>query len=181
MKRQKKPIRLAKHKSQAGLSLIETLVATAILLLVAVGIMVMALTAITTTENQGHLAARTAEYAQDKMEQLLALAYGNSTSNTGVFPATSTGGTGLSIGGSADPANPVQGYVDYLDVNGNLTTAANWYYIRVWQIEAPAGMTNVKRITVVSRVSSQVGAGGALPQSTVVALRSDLCEVQPCP
>ena len=30
-----------------------------------------------TTENQGHLAARTTEYAQDKMEQLLVLAYGD--------------------------------------------------------------------------------------------------------
>ena len=66
------------------------------------------------TENHGHLEARTTEYAQDKMEQLLALAYTDTVSDTVVFPAAAIGGTGLAVGGSTNTAAPVNGYVDWL-------------------------------------------------------------------
>src|SRR2546422_2605281 len=95
------------RKSQAGMSLLETMIAVFIVLAVAVNVMALAFTAITTTENQGHLAARTAEYAQDKMEQLLALRYCDATSDTALFPATANGGTGL--GGCVNPGNPAAG------------------------------------------------------------------------
>src|SRR5437764_6334876 len=85
-----------------GLSLIETMFALSILLIVALGILPLGIIATTTTENQGHLMARTTEYAQDKLEQLLALSYGDLTSDTRVFPA-GAGGTGLALGGSSDP------------------------------------------------------------------------------
>src|SRR5437016_7186614 len=86
----------ARKKSQAGISLIETMIALGLLLIAAAGIMTMATVAMTTTENQGHLAARTAEYAQDKMEQLLALQYPDGKTDTTVFPSVVTGaGTGL--------------------------------------------------------------------------------------
>ena len=62
-------------KSQAGVSLVETVVALGLLMIAAAGILTFATVAMSTTETQGHLAARTAEYAQDKMEQLLALSY----------------------------------------------------------------------------------------------------------
>src|SRR5262252_3299550 len=61
--------------AQSGMTLIEVVVAIAILLVVAAGILALASVSMQTTENQGHLMARTAEYAQDKMEQLLALTY----------------------------------------------------------------------------------------------------------
>ena len=75
-------------RSAAGFSLLETVFALGILLVVAVGVLPLGVIAVSTTENQGHLMARSTEYAQDKMEQLLALAYGDSTSDTRVFPAT---------------------------------------------------------------------------------------------
>ncbi len=53
------------------------------------------------SENRGHLAARTAEYAQDKMEQLLVLSFADDTTDTRVFPANPAGGTGIEPGGSA--------------------------------------------------------------------------------
>ena len=165
-------------KSQAGMSLLETMIALTVLLITTTGIMGIALVATSATENQGHLAARTTEYAQDKMEQLMGLAYGDSTTDTTVFPAI-TGGTGLSIGGSSDPNAPVAGYVDYLDISGNPLPSAggvaplSWYYKRAWQISTPAGTTNLKQITVTTVVQSQVGSLGALPQSTVVALKTD--------
>jgi len=48
------------YSSQEGMSLLEVMIALAILLIASVGIMTMGTVAIATTENQGHLAARTA-------------------------------------------------------------------------------------------------------------------------
>jgi type II secretory pathway pseudopilin PulG len=95
-------------KAEAGFSILETVFALMILMIVALGLLPLGVIATTTTENQGHLMARTTEYAQDKMEQLLALSYNDSTSDTRVFPATETGGTGLAIGGCSTPATPVE-------------------------------------------------------------------------
>jgi hypothetical protein len=161
--------------AESGSSVIETVVATALLLVVLGGVASMGIVAMTTTENQGHLSARATEYAQDKMEQLLALAYGDTTSDTRVFPAASSGGTGLAIGGSSNPAIPAAGYVDYLDQNGNLLTIvgnappANWFYKRVWQVALPS--INLRQITVTAIVASTFG-NTEPPQSTVVALKT---------
>src|ERR1700751_1088025 len=98
------------HRSnpQAGISLIETMIALALLLVAAAGIMTMATVAMSTTETQGHLAARTAEYAQDKMEQLLALQYPDTQTDTTIFPSAITGaGTGLKAGGGLNANAPI--------------------------------------------------------------------------
>jgi prepilin-type N-terminal cleavage/methylation domain-containing protein len=164
------------HPSQAGMSLLEVMIALTILLIASVGIMTMGTVAVATTENQGHLAARTAEYAQDKMEQLNSLSYGDSLTDTTTFPPSASGGSGLTVGGSSDPNAPVTtpgtGYVDYLDISGQPTTSTgNWFYIRVWQISSFS--TNLKQITVTAKVRRQVGApAGALPQSTLATLKS---------
>lgn len=161
---------------QAGFSLIETVMALSLLLIVALGLLPLGIIATTTTENQGHLMARTTEYSQDKLEQLMALSYGDSTSDTRVFPATDTGGTGLTVGGSADPAAPVALYVDYLDLNGTLvpsvgTTAPDgWFYKRVWQISSPSA--NLKQITVTAIVKTAVGGFGLVPQSTLSVFKT---------
>jgi hypothetical protein len=180
------PVR--KRRSQAGISLLETVIALTILVLVSVGIMSLTGVALETTENQGHLQSRVAEYAQDKMEQLISLSAGDGDAfpgtDTTVFPACSVSstpscstGTGLGVGGSSNPATPVTspgtGYVDYLDQSGNLTTSSgSWYYIRVWQIDQVS--TTLKRITVTAQVRNSVGgsAAGALPTATVVSLKS---------
>ncbi len=161
-------------RSERGVTLLEVVFATSILMVAMSGLMSLSFMATTTTENMGHLQARTTEYAQDKMEQLLALAYGDAVSDTTKFPAANTGGTGLAVGGSTSPAAPVAGYVDYLDVNGNLlgggvTPPANWYYKRVWQVTRPAA--NMKLITVTSIVNWSVGKT-VLPSSTVSALKT---------
>lgn len=167
-------------RGEQGTSLIEVLVASALLMTLMAGLMSMAGLAISTTENQGHLAARTTEYAQDKMEQLMALAYGDSTSDTRSFPAASSGGTGLAVGGSYNLDSPVALYVDYLDENGNLcgttgaacaapsgtTAPAGWFYKRAWQISQEA--TNLKRITVSAGTSR--GFGGATRASSYLTV-----------
>jgi prepilin-type N-terminal cleavage/methylation domain-containing protein len=186
--------------SQGGMTLVETMIALAILLIVAAGLMGLAAAALSTTETQGHLAARTAEYAQDKMEQLMALRFcdggadGISGTNTTVFPATTNpAGTGLAgctaatignvppappptplIGGSINTTAPSAGYVDYLDASGNLVSAAaNWEYIRVWQISQPAGTVGMKQISVRAQARHSSGSNnGLLPSTTVVALKT---------
>lgn len=165
-------------RDSAGFSLIETIIALGLLLVVAAGVLPLGLLTVSMTENQGHLTTRTTEYAQDKIEQLMSLAYGNSTSDTRYFPAADTGGSGLAIGGSADPDAPVEQYVDYLDADGNLlaplagvTPPDGWQYKRVWAITS--GGTNLKQITVT--VTVRTGSAttiGRLPRSSITVLKS---------
>jgi hypothetical protein len=176
----------ARLQSEAGMSLIETTVAVMLLLVALVGLMSMAGMATQYTENHGHLEARTAEYAQDKMEQLLALAYGDVVSDTVQFPAAAGGGTGMAVGGSIDTAAPALGYVDWLGYDGSLlgggTAAPNgWFYQRVWQVSCvvapcvdnpPSGPpTGVKQVSVVTTVKTSVGRA-LIPKSTVAALKA---------
>lgn len=178
-------------RSQAGYMLLEVTIASAIVLIVAAGVMALTIKALTTTENQGHLMARTAEYSQDKIEQLMALAYCDASSDTTQVPTASSGGyglagcptplaspaTGTGLGGGSNPSSPVTGYVDYLDVSGNVLTSsgsqpAGAFYIRAWQISAgPGGVTSMKQIAVTTKVLSAVGANGSNPQTTVVTLK----------
>ena len=158
-----------------GSSLVEVVVSMTIMAVLAAGLMSMAAIALTQSENQGHLAARTAEYAQDKMEQLLVLAFGDTTSDTRVFPATNTGGTGVAPGGSADPAAPVAGYVDYLDARGNLLVSASgapptgWFYQRVWKITPISATLREVRVTAI--VARAVGRTQR-PSATLVTLKT---------
>jgi len=180
----------ASRNTQVGLSLIETTIALAILLIVAAGIMAATIVAIPTTENQGHLSARATEYAQDKMEQLLNLKFCDPTSDTTQFPTVNNGGTGLTIGGSVAPAAPVAGYVDYLDENGNMlgggaAPPATWYFMRQWQIASLPGAlmtancpsaapTTLLQITVSAtvRTAAAPSPNQPLPTSTVVSIKS---------
>lgn len=168
--------RLPRRTSQTGLSFVELVFALSVLMIAALGLLPLGAIATTTTENQGHLMARATEYAQDKLEQLLALSYGDTTSDTRAFPATNTGGSGLTVGGSSDPATPVAFYVDYLDIDGALMPSAgttapdNWYYKRVWQISLPSA--NLKQVTVTATVKGAVGSTGRVPRATVASLKT---------
>jgi hypothetical protein len=165
-----------KKSSERGSGLIETLIGASVTLVAAATMLPLGIISTSTTENHGHLSARTTEYAQDKMEQLLALAYGDTTSDTTVFPANNAGGTGLAIGGNLNPTTPVAGYVDYLDRDGNLLTAngntppAGWMYMREWQISSPG--VNLKQISVSTVVAVKIGSLGTMPRSTVTTLKS---------
>jgi hypothetical protein len=109
------------------------------------------------------------------MEQLLVLSFNDAVSDTRVFPSGNSGGTGLSNGGSSNPAAPAANYVDYLDANGNLLastgTAAptGWYFKRVWAVASPSA--NLKQITVTVTVALSFGRM-KIPESTMVALKS---------
>ena len=157
---------------ERGTTLIETSIASGILLVTLAGLLSMGSIATMHTENQGHLAPRTTEYAQDKMEQLLALAYTDSTSNTITFPATAAGGSGLTVGGSTTV--PTNLYVDWLAQDGSLlgggtAAPATWFYRRTWAIAQTTA--TMKQISVT--VTVRAGANGFMPAtSTVVALKA---------
>ena len=173
-----------------GFSLVETLVALGILSIVAAGVLPLGVLAVTTTENQGHLMARTTEYAQDKLEQLLVLSFNDLVTDTRKFPALPSGGTGLAIGGSSIRRPQRPGYVDYLDIDGTVLASAgtaepaNWYYKRVWRVRsrgagntacpAAAPVTGcLKQITVSATVKASAAGGlGLIPRSTVAALKT---------
>ena len=168
---ERRPRRL---RSSAGISLVETIFALSVLMIVALGVLPLGVIATTTTENQGHLMARTSEYAQDKMEQLLALAYGDVVSDTRDVITKNSGGSGLTAGGSADPDAPTALYVDYLDINGNMLDAnepGDWYYKRVWDVEVVSA--NLKQVTVVATTRSAVGGVGRIPRATVTSLKTN--------
>ena len=158
-----------------GMTLVEVMAALALLLVLMAGLMSVSSMALKLTENQGNLAARTTEYAQDKMEQLMALAYGDLNSDTRTFPAPNSGGSGLAVGGSYNVDAPTALYVDYLDANGNLcgstgascvapsgtTPPDGWFFKRAWQIDDSTSdatlPANLKRITVASATSRGFG------------------------
>jgi len=185
---------MTRLNSERGTTLIETMIAVGMLLVVMAGLLGMASLATQYTENHGHLEARTTEYAQDKMEQLLSIPYGDQTSNT-VLDAThlttqTAGGSGLgpaalAVNGTAGGINtaaPTNLYVDWLandgtPLGGGTAAPANWFYERVWQITCVSGpcnsspTTGIKQITVVATVRSSIGRA-LIPKSTIVALKA---------
>jgi len=96
------------------------------------------------------------------------------TPTTGFSYTLGTGGTGLAAGGSVTTAT--NGYVDYLDANGNplgggATAPSNWSYQRTWLITDVS--TTLKQITVKVTSRTSVGGPSVTPNSTVTSLKSN--------
>jgi prepilin-type N-terminal cleavage/methylation domain-containing protein len=152
-----------KRTNQRGFTLIEMMIACVVLLVGIVGVSTVFGVAILQTSQQGDQSTRTAEYAQDKMEQLMALDYSDAQSDVTAPITAQTGGVGLTPGGSLSLSTPATGYVDYIDGNGAaVTTAANNTYTREWLITEDTTL-NVKTITV--KVTAKVG----VPNFTLVS------------
>jgi type II secretory pathway pseudopilin PulG len=134
--------------SEAGFSLMETIVAT---LLLAVSLVSVAqLLAISTRAN---VTAKTTTIAtviaQQKMEQLRGLAWGfdalglpvsDVSTDTTANPPASAGGTGLSPTPDNVLTDNVNGNVDFLDMNGETLGGGtdppdNTLYVRRWSVE----------------------------------------------
>src|SRR6266566_5213065 len=165
-------------RRERGATLIETVIAMLILTIGVLGVLGVFSIAITQNWNQGDRSTRSTEYAQDKMEQLLALNFNDGSSNTTSYPTQSSGGTGLggamagnSTVGGVTSGSPVTSYADYIDGSGNLqTTSTGALYIRQWSISTNAS-GNLKTITVVARALVS-GNGAAAPSTTLVSMKS---------
>jgi hypothetical protein len=136
--------------------------------------------AVAQNKNQGEVGTRTTEYAQDKMEQLMTLSFTDNSTDTTVYPSNPAGGSGLggvmagnaTVGGT-NKAAPVNGYVDYLDAQGNLLpNAAGKFYSRLWSITTNA-TGNLKTITVVAYAESETGNKGTPPLTALICAKSN--------
>lgn len=158
---------------EAGLTLIETMVAAVVLLVGVVAMMGVFGVAVSQNQGQGVLAVQTATYCQNKIQQLAVLKFTDSASDTTVWPTAPTGGQGLcgalapsTTCGGINPAAPVSGFVDYLDAEGNrLGSSAGALFIRQWQISMDAAGT-MKTITVFTRA---VGPSPPPPPTATLA------------
>jgi len=170
--------RRREQRGERGATLIETVIAILILTIGVTGVMGLLAFSLTQNWNQGDRATRTTEYAEDKMEQLMALTFTDGASNTTVYPTQASGGTGLggtmtgnSTVGGVTAGSPVSQYVDYIDGSGNLSTSSTGAtYIRQWSISTNA-TANLKTITVTVRGAFSV-ANAPLPTTTLVSMKS---------
>jgi prepilin-type N-terminal cleavage/methylation domain-containing protein len=161
------------HKSQAGFSLVEVMIATGILATALVSL--AQLFAISTATNLSARNSGTAMvYAQQKIEQLRGLSYTldgsglpitDVTTDTSVYPPAVSGGTGLSPSTDNTLQSNTDGYVDYLDhigrsLGGGETIPDNTAFIRRWSIEPlPTNPNNIIIIQVLVTRSRDRGTG----------------------
>jgi hypothetical protein len=157
------PPRAINSRAQRGSILLETAIAGAILLVVASGLMNTFLIAIAQDQAQGNIATRTTDYAQEKMESLVAPDF-NDPSLGGAMAADSAVG-------SVPPQPPVTGYVDYWDSIGNPAPAATAAYTRQWTVSTDSTAT-LKTITVVVAGKVSRGSFGLAPTTKLVCLKS---------
>src|SRR2546422_8517021 len=85
---------MARQREEGGFGLIEPLIAMVIPLAGIAAVMGLFVVSATYSHEQGNVAARATTYAETKIEELLALDFTDVTTNTTVWPYTTTG-TGL--------------------------------------------------------------------------------------
>jgi prepilin-type N-terminal cleavage/methylation domain-containing protein len=160
-------------RKERGFSLIETLVALVVLTVGLLGVLGLFGLATATNSSQGDYGTRTTEYALDKIEQLMGLQFADTISNTTVTPTQATGGTGLSVGGSANPSAPVAGYEDYIDSTGTQQSIAptGFYYTREWQITSNGDGT-LTILVYVRCVGGNLGHG-AVPSTILGSIKGN--------
>ena len=128
----------------------------------------MGVVAMMTTENQGHLAARTTEYAQDKMEQLLVLSWGDSTSDTRLprVGYRRHGSRDWRQFESCDTGRRICGLPQqsrHARRRRRGRSSGRLVLKRVWQVTLPAA--NLKQIAVTVTVKSSLGTRWPSPRS----------------
>ena len=167
--------------SNAGFSLLEVLVATAILATALVSL--AQLFALSTRSNIG---SRNTTYAsilaQQKLEELRSLAWGfdqvglpisDITTDTTVTPEQPIGGTGLSPSADSALQGNTIGYVDYIDSYGNkmgtgTVPPQNAIYTRRWSITPLP--TNPNNTLVIQVLVTRLNDRGAADQGAVKRL-----------
>jgi len=154
---------------QCGMIMVETMIALLILLFGLLGIAQVLAFSVVASKTYGRDATRATAFAHDKMEELMALAFSDTTTNVTVDPPYPSNGIGLTAGGSIAPDDPVNGYVDYLDAAGARTSAANAHYTRQWQIVDESA--TVKRI-MVSVTSNKSFEYGEAPSTVLITQKT---------
>lgn len=133
------------HQGESGFTLIESVVASAVLITTLVGLTQLFLQAAQITA-QARRAPVALAAAASKLDQLLALEWGYDASGAPVSdfgsdtshdPPTPAGGAGLSISPADSLSRPTGGYVDYLNDRGRSlgpTPTPGSFFTRRWRI-----------------------------------------------
>jgi Tfp pilus assembly protein PilV len=161
-------------KNERGFSVLEAMFAAIIMTVGIAGLMALFVVAAAKNAGQGDQATRTTEFAQDKMEQLLALNYNDAASQVAGATTTATGGAGLSQGGSLSVASPTVNYVDYVDSLGTVSSSATGArYIREWLISPPTQNVKTVTVTVTALFSADIGTNmhSLAPSTTLIAMK----------
>ena len=168
-------------RSDEGFSILEVLVAIAVLTVALVG-----LAQLCGVSMRANARAKDATYAsllaQQKMEQLRGLTWGfdtlglpltDTTTNIAGVPESPTGGPGLTPSPPGSLASNIDGYCDYVDRNGRVlggcaSANASAYYVRRWSVEPlPSNPNNTIVLQVL--VAPNVSQGGADQAGATVA------------
>lgn len=166
------------RKNEKGFSLLEVLMATTILFIAASGVLGLFCVSLMQNSVQGDHGSRVTEYAQDKLEQLMALSFADTTSDTTQYPTClaqfqTCSGTGLTAGGSVVASTPATGYVDYISSTGSPTASStNAMYIREWQI-ANTTPNQIKTITVYVQKLAE-SKNQILPSTTLISQKGSM-------
>jgi prepilin-type N-terminal cleavage/methylation domain-containing protein len=160
---------------QQGFTLLEMMFATVILTIAAVGVFALFGSSMLISSTQGDHGTRTTEYAQDKMEQLMTLTFSDTASDPTQYPTASSGGVGLTAGGSINPATPASHYVDYITADGTPSASStNAAYIREWLIADDSNSPHqIKTITVVVQKIAEA-RGMIIPSTTLVSQKGSM-------
>jgi len=163
-----------RKKNERGFSVLEAMFAAIIMTVGIGGLMALFVVAAAKNAGQGDQATRTTEFAQDKMEQLLALNYNDASSQTAGATTTPTGGAGLSQGVSLSVPSPVANYVDYVDSLGAVSSSSTGArYIREWLVSAPTQNVKTITVTVTALFSADIGTNmhSLAPSTTLIAMK----------
>ncbi len=140
----------ARQPSERGVTLVETMIAILVAFIAMAGIGAAVFRASVSNKNQGTEQARLTVLAQEKMEELLRLSYGDVSTNTTLISDTGwakglTAGGGTAMLPDTDPsgecaAASAQGYVDFLNLDGvplqgTCASADGAPYQRRWMIQ----------------------------------------------
>jgi Flp pilus assembly pilin Flp len=180
-----------------GVTLVETMIAVLVAFIAIAAIGTVVFSSMVTNENQGLEGTRLTALAQAKMEALLALPYGDTTTNTTGLTdlgfqvgLTSNASTDLNLLPGCGTIGADFGYVDFLDKNGSpfaqscaAVSAGGYGYERRWKITdvilpALPGTYGLKQITVVVydlnaiNTSGSTNPAGYAPYVTLTSFKS---------
>ena len=142
--------------SQSGTTLVETMIAMFICMVVVFSLAGLVAMATRQSKDMGTTAAQAAALAAQQMDIFMALRFAD---------------TQLAAGGSL--TTNTTGYVDYLKVDGTSTTstAADLFFTRRWQVSTTGRPAGLKLIRV--RVLGRAIGEGVSPEAIVGAYKSN--------
>ncbi len=169
-------------KRQRGTTLIETMIATAICMVVVFGLAALVTTATRQSKNMGATVSQATALAAQKLEELMNQEFSGTIADTGTVCGTvpciasqlcPCATPPCTCGSLTSSANS---FSDYLKNDGTATTstAADLYFTRRWQVEALTTLpATVRRISVrvEGKTIGTASSSTSAPSATVVCYK----------